>query len=52
TSRTGPGQGQGPDSGYGPRRPASSAPGTVAHLRRRFSDLSVPDIGPAVPSGM
>ncbi|KAF9132697.1 hypothetical protein BGW39_011560 [Mortierella sp. 14UC] len=53
SSRAGPGQGhqgQGPDPGYGPRRPASSAPGTVAHLRRRFSDLSVPDM--SVPSGM
>ncbi|KAG0286103.1 hypothetical protein BGZ98_005207 [Dissophora globulifera] len=33
--------------GYG-RRPPATAPGTVAHLRRRFSDQSVSDI----PSGM
>ncbi|KAF8946200.1 hypothetical protein BGZ47_001088 [Haplosporangium gracile] len=48
TSRGGPGQGPDPNgNGYGPRRPASSAPGTVAQMRRRFSDLNVPDMAAA-----
>ncbi|KAF9099877.1 hypothetical protein BGX23_009732 [Mortierella sp. AD031] len=54
------GSGPGPDSGIGngggggyggTRRPASTAPGTVAHLRRRFSDLSVSDMAAAAAAG-
>ncbi|KAF9210442.1 hypothetical protein BGZ59_009449 [Podila verticillata] len=36
--------GGGPPSNY-PRRPASSQGGTVAHLRRRFSDQNVAEMG-------
>ncbi|KAG0047389.1 hypothetical protein BGZ89_004951 [Linnemannia elongata] len=49
-SRVSPGadpNGNGNSNGYGPRRPASSAPGTVAQMRRRFSDLSVSDMAAA-----
>lgn len=47
TSRAGPGADPNGSNGYGPRRPASSAPGTVAQMRRRFSDLSVSDMAAA-----
>ncbi|KAF9551755.1 hypothetical protein EC957_004078 [Mortierella hygrophila] len=46
TSRAAPGADPN-GNGYGPRRPASSAPGTVAQMRRRFSDLSVSDMAAA-----
>ncbi|KAG0292589.1 hypothetical protein BGZ96_003967 [Linnemannia gamsii] len=46
-SRVGPGADPNGNNGYGPRRPASSAPGTVAQMRRRFSDLSVSDMAAA-----
>ncbi|KAF9402957.1 hypothetical protein BGZ94_004764 [Podila epigama] len=38
--------GGGPPSGYG-RRPATAQSGTVAQMRRRFSDQNVDDMGPA-----
>ncbi|KAG0300403.1 hypothetical protein BGZ97_003241, partial [Linnemannia gamsii] len=47
TSRAGPGPDTNGNNGYGPRRPASSAPGTVAQMRRRFSDLNVSDMAAA-----